>query len=73
MHNWAAQVELGHKSVFFGQGFGCHGIACLERKRDREIGEAASRRHACLGVRKRHENVRCEPVVSCHSLFIIVR
>jgi len=73
MHNWAAQVELGHKSVFFGQGFGCHGIACWERKRDCDIGGAASHSRPCLGVRKRHENVRCEPVVSCHSLLIIVR
>jgi hypothetical protein len=37
MHNWAAQVQFGHKSVLFGQDFGGHGTTSLERKTVRAL------------------------------------
>jgi hypothetical protein len=37
MHNWAAQVQFGHKSVLFGQDLERHGTASLERKTVRAL------------------------------------
>ncbi len=41
MHNWAAQVQFGHKSVLLGQDSELHGTTSLERKTVRALQDSS--------------------------------